>query len=493
MYDFDNKNHRPRNATTLTQLLKSKSKLKGTLYFVIGLLLMFNILPSLFWASPSTSSSKSVNKNLNSASNDDSKVVNFFNSDASLSQPFLDRVNEFWHIGGTTQIRNSEFIRLVKSGVRNSNGVVISNGIGDNIIDDFEITVKLRISEDKLTKDYMSSDSTPSANNRNDDTSIHKGLSGFAVMISPENNFIKQNLVSSYAKQQYMINSNGILGQNTYLMGVPRNLPGLALVYLNDMANKNEKIDVILNANPSFHWKTPGEIPSIYLTSSKFNFEQFWNGQENENYGDNKKTTNKKVSKNITLRIVYFESVGFLRIDIQNPNNPREWVEIVKQNGNIYLPKNSENDQRYISISGLNTDATQNIDIINVRTEEFHWIYENNIMHPRDKNYINEIKKFLIEKYDFTPAPGTVNMHTQNNNQRDSSSQENVNRNGPDPRSHPKERNWFVSLIFNILKYIFFLSLLVALYFTSLYLRVSMKHWKWIQTRKHRGSHVLPA
>lgn len=426
------------------------SKLKSIPTLIISVIFIFYyIIPYLFFSSKDTSSTISEK----SVYDKQSKIVKFFNSDASLSVPFLDRINEFWHIGGNTHIRNSEFIRLVKSGIRNTNGIVISNGIGDNIIDDFEMNIRIKISNPKLPK--------PQEENSNN-------VSGFAIMISPENNFVTSNLRSSYAKEQYKINSNGILGDNTELMGVPRNLPGLALVYQNDLTINDEKFDIILNANPNFHWKTQGEIPSIYLGGKKFNDIDFYNN----NHWDNKNELF------LNIRIAYFETIGFLRIDVQNPEDSNDWYQITKQDGNIYLPKNSKNDQRYISISGLNNDATSNIDILNVKTEEFHWLYENNVMDLRDKDYINEVKKFLIERYDYKPAPGSVNF--------DETTESSTKKHGT--RIHPKQRNWFISLIFNILKLLLFISLLIIFYFTTLYFRVSIRHWKLVHNRRGKRS-----
>lgn len=67
------------------------------------------------------------------------------NRDASLHVPFLDKIAKHWYVGGSPEIRNSEYIRLTKAGSPDSHGSIVSNGLGDNTINDFEIIVKFRI------------------------------------------------------------------------------------------------------------------------------------------------------------------------------------------------------------------------------------------------------------------------------------------------------------------------------------------------------------
>ena len=81
----------------------------------------------------------------NYRSNDRVRVKKVFNPDASLSVPFLDKINKYWHIGGTAEVRNMKSIMLTSAGQSGKHGVVLSNGIGDNTITDFEIVVDFRI------------------------------------------------------------------------------------------------------------------------------------------------------------------------------------------------------------------------------------------------------------------------------------------------------------------------------------------------------------
>lgn len=211
-----------------------------------------------------------------------SYVTRVPNNDASLSIPYLNKVNRFWHVGGATQIRNTQSIKLTQDRDQDKHGLVLSNGIGDNTINDFEIVYKFRISHGSDTK-FMGD--------------------GMCFAITPENGFLMQDLKSSYARRQYMMNSHGVIGDNTDLMGFPKNLPGLFVVldtYRNQGHNHEDVpfMDVFLNVAPesdSYDAKSDGELSTSLRLNTKGHIELKKNILWNE------------VTK---LRIIYLESIS---------------------------------------------------------------------------------------------------------------------------------------------------------------------------------------
>ncbi|SCU87732.1 LADA_0E05820g1_1 [Lachancea dasiensis] len=289
------------------------------------------------------------------------------NPDASLSVPFLDKINSFWLVKGETQIRNLGNIRLTSRGQPDQYGMIVSNGAGDNVLDDFETIVSFKI--------Y----------NKNNGRGAGSMGDGMVVMLTPEKDFVASNLLSSYARQQYEHNSGGILYNDRELMGLPRNLPGLAVVVDTYRNNPKTKIrppfmTVLLNMDPQSHHynsASDGTQSTGYLLAGPL------------------KLKNTLLSgRDAKLRIIYLETIGFLRIDVCY-SDKEEWIELFQKDTNLYLPKNKKTGERYIAIAALTGQLSETVEVKQVQTSEFHWKGHES----QDFDYAEEMRFFLAHEF----------------------------------------------------------------------------------------------
>ncbi|AGO12791.1 AaceriADR324Wp [[Ashbya] aceris (nom. inval.)] len=290
------------------------------------------------------------------------RVNRFYNGDASLMAPFLDKINKYWHVSGTAQIKNWEHIELSLRGQKDRWGVLLSNGIGDNTIDDFETIVDFSI-----------------------DTQAYNAAvgDGMAIVITSQQDYMREDLHSSYARKQYMLN-NALELDNHDLMGFPRNLPGLAIVldtYKNDPETKliPPFISMYLNQNPS---KEYYDAASDGRRSTSLQLMQLPAHISN---GRSK------------IRIIYLESVGFLKVDIDY-SGKGQWIQLFKQATGVQLPKNPATGERYIGIGSRTGTYSQTVILHNVETYEYHWASSTSAEGAEGEDtfdYVQEITKFL--------------------------------------------------------------------------------------------------
>lgn len=385
-----------------------------------------------------------------------SYVTRVPNNDASLSIPYLNKVNRFWHVGGATQIRNTQSIKLTQDRDQDKHGLVLSNGIGDNTINDFEIVYKFRISHGSDTK-FMGD--------------------GMCFAITPENGFLMQDLKSSYARRQYMMNSHGVIGDNTDLMGFPKNLPGLFVVldtYRNQGHNHEDVpfMDVFLNVAPesdSYDAKSDGELSTSLRLNTKGHIELKKNILWNE------------VTK---LRIIYLESISFLKIDIQYAKEGNYWIELFQTTENLYLPKNIQTGQRYIGCGASNGQLTETVELLDVSTSEFHWNNKDESIEDT-YDYVKEAELFLEQEFgevlDMEPDEFIKWKMVK--------AQPNLNVVAPPPgqpvSGRPHSRLFSAVLV--VWHYSEFLLLIIGVYLISVYVRVFQKRYKRIRFKRQRG------
>ena len=390
----------------------------------------------------------------------ESSISKIFNLDASLSVPFLDKVNQFWLIGGDTQIRNKEFIRLTSAAAHNKHGTVISNGVGDNTINDFEIIVKFRISNRETSYDLGNKD-------------ISEGM---VFLITPENQFITQDFTNEFTRGQYEIASGGILGHDTSLMGFPKNIPGLALVvdtYQNSKRStsgaKIPFMDAMLNLDPLTDYYDRSSDGDASMSSSlKLNKKHI---QLNESVIEGDITT---------MRIIYMESISFLKVDIKYKSEGDYWIELFHATDDIYIPKNIETGQRYIGIGAMNGKATENVDILDVQTNEFHW--DSHDESSEDSfGYVKEAQKYLAHEYGQMIAM-----------EMDEYKRWKMIKAQPNYQTIKQNKSGF-SFISLILRTIVFLILLCAAYVASVYIRISQKHSSLSIKCTLQGLDILPS
>lgn len=369
------------------------------------------------------------------------RVKREFNSDASLSIPFLDKVNDYWLVKGETQIRNYGNIRLTSRGQPGQYGIVVSNGAGDNTLDDFETVVSFKIHSGGSTSQLLGD--------------------GMVIMITPEKDFVSYNMLSSYARQQFELNSGGILGNDRELMGLPQNLPGLAVIidtYRNDAKTRLKPpfLSVLLNMNPQEHhysFNTDGKGSTGYQLCPFIKLK--------------KSTISGKETK---LRIIYLESIGFLKIDIKYSGSD-EWIELYQQDTNLYLPKNKKSGQRYIAIGAMTGQLTETVEIQQVETSEFHWDEGT----EDDFDYVEEMQYFLAHEYG-----EYVDMEID-----DYSKWKNAKSRGEFQQSPPVKLQKQHSKIYAFFKFAFIITLFYGL---SLSVRVSMKRARRLRNRKRKDS-----
>ncbi|EDO15318.1 hypothetical protein Kpol_448p5 [Vanderwaltozyma polyspora DSM 70294] len=302
-------------------------------------------------------------------------IVRVKNEDASLAVPFLDKINKFWYVGGQPQIRNAEYIRLISASNPDSNGLIMSNGIGDNTINDFEIIMKFKISSNK---DQI---------NTKKATSSSEGL---VLLITPENEFLTTDLHSTYSKRQYEINSGGILPSSTDLMGFPKNFPGLSLVldcYQNDKSTITSApfFDAFINNDPS-----------------KYHYDRFSDGKDSNIIKLNPNHIKLKDSMlsgdDVELRLIYLESINFLKIDIKYESEGNIWIELYQSKNPLFVPKNPKTGQRFIGVGALSNENPVNIDILNIQTNEFHWEGKDESI-EESFDYVQKVQLFLQKEF----------------------------------------------------------------------------------------------
>lgn len=404
-----------------------------------------------------------------------SKIFKIPNNDASLSPPYLDKINKYWYIGGSTQVRNKQSIKLTSKNIPHTYGSIISNGIGDNTINDFEIEFVFKLSFDQ-----------------NNLGNIGDGIS---FVLTSENGFLLKDLTSSFARKQYMINSGGILSSDVSMMGFPKNLPGLSLVldtFANDPKNKKYVpfLDIFLNPDPQ---KGSYDIDS---DGSKSTIQRL-----NKNHIKLRK--NVLQGDIIHLRIIYIESISFLKIDIQYENVGNYWIELYSSHDSpaterqpLYLPKNERTGQTFIGMSALNGDLTETVELFSIQTNEFHWDSGIKEDDSYDLYHYKEWEKFLLKEF-----------NEQISNEKDSFTRWKMIKSQPIYGKHLQETTKSMELgqllhnklfhqdnikgdssllkfLRTIFRWIIIVFVIITLYLFSIYIRVSKKHWKRIQSKK---------
>ncbi|GAV53649.1 hypothetical protein ZYGR_0AK01510 [Zygosaccharomyces rouxii] len=375
------------------------------------------------------------------------------NRDASLHVPFLDKIAKHWYVGGSPEIRNSEYIRLTKAGSPDSHGSIVSNGLGDNTINDFEIIVKFRIMP------------------RNQHRKTSNGNSplmgdGMAIVISSEKDFISpESYASGYARKQFDLNSGGVILGNTEMMGLPKNLPGLCLVV--DTFQNNDRsrtkipfLDLHINTSPRDQKydlsSDGGDTTALKLLKDPIRLPQ------------------RCLKGDLTqFRIIYMESVNTLKIDAKYAQEGDYWIELFHSQLDINIPKNPRNGQRYVGVGGLTGQLTETVDIFSIETNEFH--SENHDESAEDSlDYAKEVQMFLAQEFDHTISLAEDEFQKWKiSRAQPNLAIEQVQEESPLSPSLPRRPKpmfgWFG-------KTVAFSILTVAFYLTSVYIRVSVKH-----------------
>ncbi|CCK69249.1 Uip5p KNAG_0C01360 [Huiozyma naganishii CBS 8797] len=299
-----------------------------------------------------------------------SRIVRVPNGDASLAVPLLDKMNRFWHAAGTAEIRNFDSVRLTSAKKPNTYGTLLSNGIGDNEINDFEVEFEFRIDQ------------------RAGDT--HVGLSGDGVsfVVTSENKFMLRDLTSSFAMRQYVINSGGIMAGDHGLMGFPRNLPCLAVVvdtYANVQGSTVPFADVYVNRVPERHW---------------YDLESDGARSTGEKLNDHKIPLPPRIAhgQRAALRIIYMESISFLKIDLRVPETGDYWVELFQAYLTGVIPKNADTGQRFIGMGSLTGELSETVELFSIKTNEFHWETLDETMES-SVDYYREAHLFLQKEF----------------------------------------------------------------------------------------------
>lgn len=396
-----------------------------------------------------------------SSNNRKLKINKIWNPDASLMAPYLDKLNKFWHVGGSTEIRNLQGVKLTTLYKPHTHGTIISNGIGDNTINDFETTFKFNILK---AKDQIPGD-------------------GITFIISSENEFALRDLRSSFALRQYLITSKGVMGQDTSMMGFPKNLPGLAIV-IDTFANLDENIEkvpfanIYVNFNPQ---RSAYDLKSDGLNSS------------NRRLNKVPIPLNKEIMEgtDTEIRVIYLESISFLKIEIRySQDNNKDlvnegWIEIYNNDGsNILLPKHHVTGQRYIGMGALTGELTETVELISVKTFEFHWNNGNEKMEDTFE-YAQEAIELIKREYKthIKMEPNSFKRWKMVKHQElddMANTKTNVN--------YDKSQFKWISLKNIIMLIIIIPVILILIYFISLYIRVATKHFKKVQKRRYSNS-----
>lgn len=386
------------------------------------------------------------------------RIKKNWNSDASLMAPYLDKLNKFWHVSGSTEIRNHKGVKLTTLYKPHTYGTIISNGIGDNTINDFETTFKFNVLK---AKDQIPGD-------------------GFSFIISSENEFALRDLRSSFALRQYLITSKGVMGQDTSMMGFPKNLPGLAIV-IDTYANLEENVEkvpfanIYVNFNPQ---RAAYDLKSDGLRSSS--------RQLNKNAIPLKKEIMEGIDTEI--RVIYLESISFLKIEIRysNYNNKdlenEGWIELFHNDGsNILIPKDHVTGQRYIGMGALTGELTESVELISVKTYEFHWNNGNEKMEDTFE-YAKEAVELIKREYQ-THIELEENSFKKWKMVKHKELDDNMSNTFDNLQLNTPSRWITMRRIFLII--VVLPMIIIMLYFFTLYIRVAKKHFKKIRKRRH--------
>lgn len=356
-------------------------------------------------------------------------LIKIRNNDVSLAAPYLDKINKNWHVGGSTTIRNNGNIQLTRTGEINKSGSILSNGVGDKKINNFETVYDFKIDQSKGD--------------------------GIAFVMTSENGFIWKDLTSSYAMRQYMINTNGILAHDTTMMGFPKNLPGLAIVLQTSSFLPAPECDIFLNLNPEEH---SYDFESFGIKSSAIKLNQY-------SIRLNERILN---GERLRLRVIYLESINFLKIDISYTQG-MNWEELyINQNLEWELPKNRRSGERYIGISSLSKHNSQTVSLFNILTNEFHWANSRDeTMEIANDDFKKDALSFIQNEY------GVV-----------------LNQNSKNNQSHKEigkqKQKLFLLNIGTIFKLIVIFIILIIAYVFSIYIRVIRKHIRKLRKKRSK-------
>lgn len=428
------------------------------LVVVASILLLFTISQTCWKRATS-----SIRQQQNALHVRPSQVERFRNIDASLDVPFLDKISRYWYASGSPEIQNSEYIRLTKAGFPGEYGSIVSNGLGDNTINDFEVIVKFRI----MPRDVNRKTSNGKSPLMGD---------GMAIVIASEKDFISpESYTSGYAKKQFDINSGGVLLGNTEMMGLPKNLPGLCLV-----------IDTFQNSD-----RSRSKIPFLDIHVNTLPRDQKYDFES-----DGARTTALKLLENpirlpqncikgdwTQFRIIYMESINTLKIDAKYAGEGDYWIELYHSKLNVNIPKNSRSGERYIGVGGLTGQLTETVDIFSVETNEFHWRnHEESAEHSF--GYAKEVQMFLAQEFDREVSLEEDDFQKW----KITRAQPNLSGQRPDKKASSqtprKSKSFFGWLGSSLL----FCILVVVFYLASVYVRVSVKHVNKTHRRKRAQS-----
>lgn len=433
---------------------------------IVSCILLLFVFGQTFWKNASSS----LEQQENVLHLRPSLIKRIENKDESLEAPFLDKISNHWYVGGNPEVRNSEYIRLTKAGSPGSHGSVVSNGIGDNTINDFEIIVKVRITpRDERRKAFTGN--SPLMGD------------GMAIAITSEKDFISpESYASGYAKKQFDINSGGVVLGNTEMMGLPKNLPGLCMVIDTFQNSRRPRtrvpfLDLLVNNSPR---EQQYDLPSDGRDSTALRLLE-----------DPIKLPQSCVKGDITeFRIIYMESISTLKIDAKYAKEGDYWIELFHSQLNFTIPKNPRNGQRYVSVGGLTGELTETVDIFSIQTNEFH--SEKHHESAEDSfDYSKEVQMFLAQEFDRVVSleedefqKWKIRMAQPNLVKEESLLSSSSS---PRRKSRPKPvLGWFG-------KTLGISILIVAFYLTSVYIRVSIKHINNTHRRKRIQSiGILP-
>lgn len=382
----------------------------------------------------------------------ESQIRKVHNRDASLNIPFLDKISKHWYVGGETEIRNTRSIRLTRAGGTDQHGLILSNGMGDNTIDNFETVVTFRISpQEGSGSQALVAD-------------------GVAIVVTAEKDFLRQDLVSSYARKQYELNSGGVQAGDTSMMGLPANLPGMAIV-IDTFKNQPKTsatvpfMDILLNTSPrtqSYDLDSDGAgTTALKLNQGRIRLKK------------------SMVQGDLTrLRLIYLESENFLKVDIQYAEEGDYWIELFQTHLKEPLPRDDETNQRYIGVSALTGEISQTVDVLSVETNEFHL----KDMDDTSSDFLREIELYFIQEYNEKIAleEDSHQKWKMSKSQPRYETDQNASGGAATKREH---RLGQFAKNFSV-----FFIIITIVYLASVYIRVSMKHV--IRSKRHRSKSV---
>ncbi|OBA28334.1 hypothetical protein HANVADRAFT_51645 [Hanseniaspora valbyensis NRRL Y-1626] len=315
-----------------------------------------------------------------------SQVSKFENDRFSLRLPYLDTLDNNYHITGSPIIKNTKYVRLLEKGVIGKHSVILSKS---TLPSDFEIQMSLSLEPGsfKLKKQV--------ANKRAGD--------GFTIFFTQESDEFVTKYPTSQEDRNRILKETGVDTRNVDLMGIPKNLKSDNIVL--DFFENGE---VVNNQENDKRWnglKTPHlSCLSVSSDGNEYNYLDDGLSIAHDMISLDQKSvfTDKGLLEfdpnKFKLRIIRVSSLLF-KIDIDYTGTGKDWQELMRfenlgGRNRIFETFVKGGANLRFGIAALNGEQTANFQINELRV--YNYLWEN----PADLIGDDDLKlEYLLDLY----------------------------------------------------------------------------------------------